>query len=89
MAGFDLLNVQFFSFLKRANKAKENSLRPQNSRAQTLKAMMHTTPYGNPLCMISEYQQHEARREQANESLHGHQLEAAYQPQFGEPIQEA
>lgn len=61
MAGSDLLTLRFFLFLKRANKAKENSLRPQNSRSQTLRTMMHITLYSNPLCMISEHQQQEER----------------------------
>lgn len=51
----------FFLFLKRTNKAKENSFRPQNSKFQMLRIMMHTTPYGNPLCMISEQQQQVAK----------------------------
>lgn len=62
MAGSDLPTVQLFSFLKTVKKAKENSHRPQNSGSQTLETMMRTTPYGNPLCMISESQQQAAVR---------------------------
>lgn len=61
VAGSDLLTIQFFSFPKRANKAKESSLRPENSRFPMLKTVVHTTPYGSPLHTISEHRQQGAR----------------------------
>lgn len=51
----------FFSIPKENKQRKENSFRPQNSKFQMLRIMMHATPYSNPLCMISEQQQQVAK----------------------------
>ena len=56
-----VLTSSLFIFSAHINKAKENSFRPQNSRYQMLRIMMHITPYGNLLCMISEHQQQVAK----------------------------
>lgn len=87
VAGSDRLTIQFFLFLKRANKAKENSLRPWNSRSQTQSYDAYSTLQWPT---VQDFWASAARSKgiQANESLQGHQLEVIYQSQFSEAVQE-
>lgn len=79
------ITLQFFSFLKRANKAKENSLPPPGFRIAGSK---HWEPWcmehfwGNPQCMIFEHGQ-QGTRGYRHMNHSNHQLELFTNPSSG------